>query len=454
MKKKKFLNLIGLLPIVVVTFLFVSTPAFADNNQMVFASVSENSTLILEAPQGAVFDYVEFASYGTPDGLQKGWCDATESQQIVEDYILGNNYAEIPASNDIFGDPCGGTYKNLNVYAHYSYVEDPAYLNEPTNLSYIIKNDNLILSWDIPEDSGTPVERYAVFWSTDPENGWGMASMTNSITIPLSEIRSTGGSNNTYTFTIRSDNDTQSIYSVESDPVDVFIADLIEPSPSPSPTQTSSPEPTITQTPTPVPTPSWTPTILPSPSPSEVSLTPEPTPIFSKTPEPVVTPTLIPQPSVSSPEASPTPSESPTPPDSPLPSNTATPENIPSINDTTDVKVQSILDNLAPGEAVTTENLDALGLTYADLPPETPVSLPNGVVLTAKVADAIQIFNSPSAVVSAIFTDPGKALTAIANIGADMTPKVRKESQKVVIASVIAAQVLSTTSVVGRVIKK
>jgi hypothetical protein len=454
MKKKKFLNLIGLLPILVVTFLFVSTPAFADSNQMVFASVSENSTLILEAPQGAVFDYVEFASYGTPDGLQKGWCDATESQQIVEDYILGNNYAEIPASNDIFGDPCGGTYKNLNVYAHYSYVEDPAYLNEPTNLSYIIKNDNLILSWDIPEDSGTPVERYAVFWSTDPENGWGMASMTNSITIPLSEIRSTGGSNNTYTFTIRSDNDTQSIYSVESDPIDVFISDRIYP--SPSPTQTIQPTPTTSPEPTIEPSPSETTQITPSPSPSEPSLTtsPSPTPIFSKTPEPVVGPTLTPQPSASSPVVNPTPSEFPTPLDSPLPSNSATPENTPSINDTTDVKVQSILDNLVPGEAVTTGSLDALGLTYADLPPETPVSLPNGVVLTAKVADAIQIFNSPSAVVSAIFTDPGKALTAIANIGADMTPKVRKQSQKVVVASIIAAQVLSTTSVVGRVIKK
>jgi hypothetical protein len=199
-----------------------------------------------------------------------------------------------------------------------------------------------------------------------------------------------------------------------------------------------------------VPSPSRTEQITPSPTPSKSFLTPVPTPspILSKTPEPILTPIVTPEPVVSSPEAVPTPSEFPTPIDTP------SPEKTPSINDTTDVKVQSILDNLIPGEAVTTESLDTLGLTYADLPPETLISLPNGVVLTANVADAIQIFDSPSAVVSAIFTNPGQALTAVANIGADMTPKVRKESQKVVVASVIAAHILSTTSVVGRVIKK
>ena len=51
----------------------------------------------------------------------------------------------------------------------------------------------------------------------------------------------------------------------------------------------------------------------------------------------------------------------------------------------------------------------------------------------------------------AVFTDPGKALTAVANIGEDMTDATRKESQKVVIAAVIAAQVLTTASMVGRV---
>lgn len=445
MNRKKLLNIIGIVPFVITTFLFIVTPAFADSSQMIFASAPENGTIILQAPDNAYFDYVEFASYGTPDQLKESWCHSKQSLSIVEEYILGNNYAEIPASNGIFGDPCGGTYKRLNVYAHYSYIEVEPYLNEPTNLSYVIQNDNLILSWDIPEDSGVEIERYAVSWSTGSNNGWGIASITNSISIPLSVIRSTDGSNKNYLFVVRSDNDTKSIYSIGSEPAEIFVADFIEP--TPSPTQTHSPEPTTSPEPTFEPSPSMTPPITPSPTPSEPSLTPTPTPIFSKTPEPIATPTESPEPIASSPEATPTPSEDP------IVVETPVLENIPSINDTTDVKVQSLLDNLVSGEAVTTESLTELGLTYADLPPETPVSLPNGVVLTARVADAIQIFNSPSAVVSAIFTDPGKALTAIANIGADMTPKVRKESQKVVIASVIAAQILSTTSVVGRVIK-
>jgi len=353
LKNKKILNVLGVLPFIATIFLFTISPAFSDDSQMIFASVPENGTMILQAPDNAYFDYVEFASYGTPEQLQESWCHAIESQSIVEEYVLGNDYVEIPASNGIFGDPCGGTYKRLNVYLHYEYLIEPS-----------------------PSPSLEP---------------------------------------------------------------------------SPSPTQTIEPTPTTSPEPTPEPSPSETIQVTPSPSPSEVSSTP--TPIYSKTPEPIVIPTVIPEPSVSSPEVTPTPLESPTLPETPLPSNSATPENIPSINDTTDVKVQSILDNLVPGEAVTTESLTELGLTYADLPPETPVSLPNGVVLTAKVADAIQIFNSPSAVVSAIFTDPGKALTAMANVGADMTPKVREQSQKVVVASVIAAQILSTTSVVGRVIK-
>lgn len=445
MNRKKLLNIIGIIPFVITTFLFIVTPAFADDSQMIFASVPENGTLILQAPDNAYFDYVEFASYGTPDQLKEGWCHSKESQSIVEDYVVGNDYVEIPASNNIFGDPCGGTYKRLNVYVHYSYLEISPYLNEPTNLSYYIQNDYLTLTWDIPEDSGVAVERYAVSWSTGSENGWGIPSLSNSISIPLDVIRSTDGSNKDYTFEVRADNDTEGIYSAQSEPIDIFIPDFIEP--TPSPTQTTPVTPTPSPTLTVVPSPSTSQSIFPSPEPSEPSLTPLPTPIYSKTPEPIATQSSVPEPVVSSPELTPIPSETPTPTDTPILENT------PSLNDTTDVKVQSILDNLIPGEAVTTESLIELGLTYADLPPETPVSLPNGVVLTAKVADAIQIFNSPSAVISAIFTDPGKALTAIANIGADMTPKVRKQSQKVVVASVIAAQVLSTTSVVGRVIK-
>jgi hypothetical protein len=52
---------------------------------------------------------------------------------------------------------------------------------------------------------------------------------------------------------------------------------------------------------------------------------------------------------------------------------------------------------------------------------------------------------------AALFSDPGKALTAIANVGADMTPEKREESQKVVIAAIIAGQLMNGLSVANNI---
>jgi polyhydroxyalkanoate synthesis regulator phasin len=106
----------------------------------------------------------------------------------------------------------------------------------------------------------------------------------------------------------------------------------------------------------------------------------------------------------------------------------------------------------ADGNAISTELIDELGLDYEDLPDDQPVALENGVILFAEVADALEIFENPSEILGAVFTDPGKALTAVANIGADMTPEKREESQKVVVASVITVQVVAATNLAtGRI---
>jgi hypothetical protein len=106
----------------------------------------------------------------------------------------------------------------------------------------------------------------------------------------------------------------------------------------------------------------------------------------------------------------------------------------------------------ADGNAISTELIDELGLDYEDLPDDQPVMLENGVILFAEVADALEIFENPSEILGAVFTDPGKALTAVANIGADMTPEQREESQTVVVASIIVGQVISTTNLItGRI---
>jgi hypothetical protein len=82
--------------------------------------------------------------------------------------------------------------------------------------------------------------------------------------------------------------------------------------------------------------------------------------------------------------------------------------------------------------------VSVLNVDVATLPPETPVELENGVILTAQVVVALQLLENPAELLGAIFTDPGQALMALGNIGADMSPEVREQSEKVVISAIIA----------------
>ena len=225
----------------------------------------------------------------------------------------------------------------------------------------------------------------------------------------------------------------------------------------PSPTPTETPTPTIEPTPTPSESQIVEPTPLPteptqSPSPTqqpvqEPSPTPTPSASESMSPVPVVTPSAIPEPIASSPAEEPVqPTESPSP--DPIPAD------IPSINDSTDDRVNYVLENLSDGEAVSADLIEELGLDYGDLPPDTPVELPNGVVLTAEVADALQIFENTDELFAAVIADPGKVLTALANIGEDMTPQERDQSKKVVIAAVVAAQLMNGLSVANNIGRK
>lgn len=110
-----------------------------------------------------------------------------------------------------------------------------------------------------------------------------------------------------------------------------------------------------------------------------------------------------------------------------------------------EVIADAVIEQFA-GEPVPASALAEAGITYADLPPETPVEVRtdaegNPVVIVAEVADALELVANPTELVGALFSDPGKALMALANIGADMSPVERKESQQVVVASVIVASI-------------
>jgi hypothetical protein len=82
----------------------------------------------------------------------------------------------------------------------------------------------------------------------------------------------------------------------------------------------------------------------------------------------------------------------------------------------------------------------------ASLDPQQLVELDNGVVLTAGVIVALQLFDDPTQLISAIFTNPAQALKAFANVGADMTAETRATAQKTIIASVIAGGIATQSA--------
>jgi hypothetical protein len=246
----------------------------------------------------------------------------------------------------------------------------------------------------------------------------------------------------------------------------VYISDGLEPdsplrwyygiAPTPEPTVEPTPSPTITpevtQTPEPTPIPSQVDVVpvpevpVPSESPSESVIEP-PAPIE----EPVVEPEpeiVIPEPEIVEPEPEPVVEpevvqevvqDEPT-------AEEVTQEVIDDAladgvltEDERELVAEALIEEFA-GEAITFEALEESGLDYEDLPPEQPVMLENGVVLTAEVADAIEIFDNTTELLNVILTDPGKALKAISNIGVDMTPESRETSQNVVVSAVIVGQ--------------
>lgn len=264
----------------------------------------------------------------------------------------------------------------------------------------------------------------------------------------------------------------------------------VEPAPAP----TSFEEPVVIPTPTQSaePTPEPTDTVQPTPSPTEQSPEPEPTESASPsnpTPEPSATDTAQPQPQISEPampqpeetfSPSPIPSESSLVVPVPLPSQTQSPKpkpsspseptlspaqspapdpspsstEIPSNNITTEDTLEQILEEYNSMEAIPFSVLQESGLSYSDLPESQPVVLDNGVVLTAGVADALQSFENIDLFLATLITDPGKLVKAFANVGADMTPEKRKESQVVVISVIIYAQFMNGLSAANTLMRR
>ena len=179
---------------------------------------------------------------------------------------------------------------------------------------------------------------------------------------------------------------------------------------------------------------------------------PEPEPTPPPTPEPVAPPIFIdyqPEPAPESPaeaEEPPAPVEEPPVEEPPVEAEPAPEE----VEEPPAVIEEPPAEEEAPpaeaeeppieAEEPPTEVVQVDEVELETLAPETPVQLDNGVVLEAGTIVALQLLENPAELISTIFTDPGQALTAISNIGADMSEEERTTAENTIIASVIAGQ--------------
>jgi hypothetical protein len=103
-------------------------------------------------------------------------------------------------------------------------------IGAPRNLTVSDNGSAAVLSWEAPNTGNTQPERYAISFSADG-GGWGIATgnvgdanaLNTSINVSYSILESLKPSGTTWTFSIRSDNDTNSLYSDISNQVTIKI---------------------------------------------------------------------------------------------------------------------------------------------------------------------------------------------------------------------------------------
>jgi len=270
-------------------------------------------------------------------------------------------------------------------------AEQKPYLNEPTNLVGTVDGVSVTLVWDVPLETATRVERYAVMW-TIGEQGWGIGNSSNSLT--LADLPE----NTEITFRVRADNDTDGVYSQYSQPI------------------------TLTTGTKPIIIPPIDPPIDP---PVEPPVEPEP---------PVIVPPIEPEPTPEEPvkpDTAPEPVEKPVEPEPPVESP---------------VSVAN-LKNLVPSEMTDKEVslLKELALevfeTAEEGSPEYEQALE--ALLIVAQADDIQLDPAIASIplvgnIAGALTD---SLNFFGNAGADMAPATREKAEKVVISAVIVGQI-------------
>jgi hypothetical protein len=127
--------------------------------------------------------------------------------------------------------------------------------------------------------------------------------------------------------------------------------------------------------------------------------------------------------------------------------------------------VADVLVTSAEGAPVEASAIEAAGLEYRDLPPMIPVEVRedangNPVVITAEVASALLVLESPAALLGAVAAcfNPDEAIEglteeqkcelgkALLSMGADMSIPEREKAEDIVVVTIIAGQLIVATA--------
>lgn len=278
-----------------------------------------------------------------------------------------------------------------------------------------------VIQEPVPATSPSPVETPTVQASPQPTVSETPTSTPSPEPSPSETTTVQSPESNTVTITpspVASETATQT-----TDTVTVLNQETATSTSPPQETPLPEPTPVVPQTPPavqPEPTPQPEPAPAPEPAPQPA---PEPAPeVAPEPPAPAPKPEVAPEPQPD-PEPAPAPEPEPEPSPEPAPEPELVPEPAP------EPPIIKVIEQVTPEPQV------------PQVLPEPTVTLDNGVVLTKEVAVALELLNNPAQLIAELFTDPGQVLTAISNIGADMSPEVRKQSEKVVLSAIIAGNI-------------
>eukprot|EP00696_Hemimastix_kukwesjijk_P013617 gnl/Hemi2/27048_TR9088_c0_g13_i1.p1 gnl/Hemi2/27048_TR9088_c0_g13~~gnl/Hemi2/27048_TR9088_c0_g13_i1.p1 ORF type:complete len:2026 (-),score=439.80 gnl/Hemi2/27048_TR9088_c0_g13_i1:73-6150(-) len=118
--------------------LFLPPPACAKVRQFVDSQNTVGGWKWLICEQGFIIKSVDFASFGTPQGVcgnfTQSICHSALSVPIVQSLCLGKSVCMLNASEDIFGDPCINV-PNKNLYVQVSCALNRSPPTQPTDYS-------------------------------------------------------------------------------------------------------------------------------------------------------------------------------------------------------------------------------------------------------------------------------------------------------------------------------